>query len=175
MWLSIGVGAALLLLGRRLYWLFVAGAGFVIGATLSAELLQAESAWMRLLAAIAAGLVGLMLALFLQRVAIAIAGFIAGGYVLATLVNAFIGISTGLYWGLFVLGGIVGAILVSAIFGWALIILSSLMGAGFIAEVVPVTGPWDLLLYLGLAVVGIVVQAGLMRGGGKRAGRVRDI
>ncbi|MFN2155172.1 MAG: hypothetical protein ACK2UX_08035, partial [Anaerolineae bacterium] len=61
MWLSIGVGAALLLLGRRLYWLFVAGAGFVIGATLSAELLQAESAWMRLLAAIAAGLVGLML------------------------------------------------------------------------------------------------------------------
>jgi len=174
MWLNIGVGAALLLLGRRLYWLFVAGAGFVIGATLAAELLQAEAVWIRLLAAVLAGLVGLILALFLQRVAIAIAGFIAGGYVLATLVNAFVGISTGLYWGLFVLGGVVGAILVSAVFGWALIILSSLMGAGLIADVVPVARPWDLLLYLGLAAAGILVQAGLVRREGKRVGRVRD-
>lgn len=174
MWVSIAVGAALLLFGRRLYWLFVAGAGFAIGATLAAELLQAEAVWVRLLAAVLAGLVGLVSALFLQRVAIAIAGFIAGGYVLATLVNAFVGIGTGLYWGLFVVGGLVGAILVSVLFGWALIILSSLMGAGLIAEVVPVTQPWNLLLYLGLAAVGILVQARWMGRQGDRIGRRRD-
>jgi hypothetical protein len=170
MWLSILVGLALLLLGRRLYWLFVAGAGFVIGATLAAELLQSEAVWVRLLAAVLAGLVGLVLALFLQRVAIAIAGFIAGGYVLASLVNAFAGIGSGAYWALFVLGGVVGAVLISVVFGWALIILSSLMGAGLIAEVVPIARPWELLLFLGLALAGILVQARLIsrRGGASR-------
>jgi hypothetical protein len=172
-WLSIAVGAALLLVGRRLYWFFVAGAGFVIGATLAARLLPAEVVWVQLLAAVLVGLIGLVLALFLQRVAIAIAGFIAGGYVLATLINAFAGIGSGLYWGLFVVGGVVGAILVSVLFGWALIILSSLMGAGLIAEVVPLAQPWNLVLYLGLAALGILVQAGLTRRRGVR-GRVGD-
>ena len=166
--LGILVGAALLLLGRRLYWLFVAGAGFVIGATLAAEFLQAQPAWAQLLVAVAAGLVGLLLALFLQRVAISIAGFVAGGYVLASLVSAIATIGTGTYWVLFVIGGTVGALLVAALFDWALIILSSLMGAGLIVEAAPVTQPWNLVLYLGLAAVGVLTQAGLVGDRGRR-------
>ena len=166
--LSILVGAALLLLGRRLYWLFVAGAGFVIGATLAAEFLQAQPAWAQLLVAVAAGLVGLLLALFLQRVAISVAGFVAGGYVLASLVSAIATIGTGTYWVLFVIGGTVGALLVAALFDWALIILSALMGAGLIVEAAPVTQPWNLVLYLGLAAVGVLTQAGLVGDRGRR-------
>jgi hypothetical protein len=167
--LNIVVGAALLLFGRRLYWLFVAGAGFVIGATLAAELLQNQPAWMQLLVAVAAGLVGLVLALLLQRVAVGIAGFVAGGYALASVVSAIAGLGTGTYWVLFVVGGIAGAVLVTMFFVWALIILSSLMGAGLISEVVPVGQPWNLLIYLGLAALGVLVQAGLIEGRGRRS------
>jgi hypothetical protein len=152
-----------------LYWLFVAGAGFVVGATLAAELLQGRPVWIQLLVALAAGVVGLLLAWFLQRAAIGIAGLVAGGYVLAGLVSAATTIGTGTYWVLFVVGGIAGAVLVSMLFGWALITLSSLMGAGLITEAVPVGQPWSLLLYLGLAAVGILVQAGVLRGRGERS------
>ena len=59
----------------------------------------------------------------------------------------------------FVVGGIIGAILLLAVFDWALIVVSSLIGAHLIqsAIVLPPTG--STLVFIGLAILGIFVQA----------------
>jgi hypothetical protein len=74
-------------------------------------------------------------------------------------------------WLCFVIGGIVGAILMFVFFNWALIILSSLYGAQWIIRGLPVIhGPSVIhglltpgrhfpILFAILAVIGILVQA----------------
>src|SRR6185503_10713713 len=79
------VGVALLVAGRRLFWLAVGALGFIAGY-------QAMERWgtglphsAALVVAVAVGVVGLVLAIFVQRVAVALAGFFLG-VVLASLV-----------------------------------------------------------------------------------------
>jgi hypothetical protein len=90
----IVVGIALLTLGRKLFWLFVGVAGFVLGFGLATQFLRGQPDWIVLVIALVAGLVGVLLALFLQRLAVGVAGFIAGGYILINLLNA-LGWQTG--------------------------------------------------------------------------------
>ena len=78
--LTILAGLALLTLGRRLFWLFVGLVGFAVGVALAAQFVQGPE-WQVLVIALAAGLVGILFALVLQQAALALAGFIAGAYV----------------------------------------------------------------------------------------------
>jgi uncharacterized membrane protein YsdA (DUF1294 family) len=158
------VGVALFTLGRRLYWLFVAGVGFVVAMALATRLLQNQPEWVILILALVAGVIGALLAVFLQRVAVGIAGFLAGGYLVLSLIEIF-GLRPGeLSWIPFLIGGILGAILAAALFDWALILLSSLTGASLLAQSIPVEPSIRILLFLGALVLGILVQAGMMRG-----------
>jgi hypothetical protein len=63
--------------GRRLFWLFVGLMGFITAYRWFESNPAAQSSG-RCLLAILAGIVGIVLAIFLQRVAIAVAGFFAG-------------------------------------------------------------------------------------------------
>src|SRR5262247_223508 len=63
---GIIVGLALLLFGRRLYWVFVAGIGFVTGLEFAPEILLGQPDWVILLAALVAALVGALLAVMAQ-------------------------------------------------------------------------------------------------------------
>jgi len=163
------VGAALLIFGRKVFWLFVAGVGFLAGLYLSTQTIQLESGWAVLGVAVAGGLLGALLALVLQSVGVGLAGFLGGGYVAMTLVES-LGWGQSLLadlpyrsWVVFILGGILGAVLMGALFDWALIILSSGMGATLITQVAPVQGVEQGLIFVVLLAVGIVVQAVLMR------------
>ena len=119
--------------------------------------------------ALAAGVVGALLAVFLQQAALAVAGFIGGGYV-GYVLAGMMGWEAGrLLWVPALIGAIVGVVLVVALFEWALIILSSLIGAGLIAEATHFRPPIAGLLFVALLIVGIAVQAGLMRGDRRRA------
>ncbi len=160
--LSILAGLALLILGRKLFWLFVGLVGFVAGIVLATQFFQGPE-WMVLLIALAAGLLGVLFAIVLQQIAVAVAGFIAGGYVVITLLNE-LGWDVGqLYWVIVVIGGIVGAILVLALFEWALVILSSLTGAALIVQTIHPGMLLTALLIAALFIVGVVIQAGLWR------------
>src|SRR5438477_12001630 len=79
--LSVLMGCALLFFGRRLFWLFVAALGFAIGLQLAPYLSQNPPLWLSLLLSIGLGLLGALLAVMLQKLAIAIAGFLVGGRV----------------------------------------------------------------------------------------------
>jgi len=74
-------GAVLLLLGRKLFWLFVAVAGFYLSFEAARALLADQPAWLIWLVAIAAGLLGAVLAMLFQRVGFALAGFYAAAYI----------------------------------------------------------------------------------------------
>jgi hypothetical protein len=153
---NLVIGAALLLFGRRLYWLFVGGVGFVAGASLAGAELGPNAADWTLLIALGLGLLGALLSVLLQRVLVGVAGFLAGGYLLHALaLNA--GHSSWA-WLAFVIGGVVGALLILAVFDWALIALSALTGAALISQNVAL-GQWPSeLLFAVLLVFGLVVQ-----------------
>lgn len=163
------IGVTLLLLGRELYWLYVAGVGFVVAMDLMTRVVQIEPTILIFLIALIAGLIGALLAVLLQRAAIGVGGFLAGGYVLLVF-SDFVGMQTGMVpWILAVIGGAIGLVLTLMLFEWALIILSSVVGAGMVAQSVDASQSVTVVLFLAASAVGIVVQATLMdRGIGGR-------
>src|SRR6476619_3162903 len=161
--ISAVLGLALLFFGRRLFWLFVAALGFAIGLELAPYLSQNPPLWLSLLLSIALGLIGALLAMMLQKLAIGIAGFLVGGRV-AVAVAAAVWANYAHYSMItFVLGGIVGALLLLAVFDWALIFFSAIEGARLIAGSIhlPTTGATVLLV--ALSVSGISVQGAMSR------------
>jgi hypothetical protein len=157
------IGVVILLFGRKLFWLCVAAAGFAVGAEIAPQLVHQPSSVVALLVALVFGVLGALLALFLQKVAIAVLGFLAGGYVATAIAAAFFVHHAQYSTIVFIGGGIIGAILLLVLFGWALIVVSSLIGAHLIqsAIVLPPTG--STLVFVGLAIVGIFVQAASFR------------
>lgn len=161
------IGIVILLFGRKLFWLCVAAVGFAAGVEIAPHLVHEPSPLLALIIALVLGVLGALLALFLQKVAIAVVGFLAGGKLAGAIAAAFL-IHYGQYSTIiFVVGGIVGAILLLVLFDWALIVVASLIGAHLIvyqgAITLPPTG--STIVFLGLAVVGIIVQAASLRRG----------
>lgn len=156
---NVVLGAILLFFGRTLYWVFVGIAGFLLGMTLADTYLQSQSEGVQLLAALAAGVIGALVAVFAQRLAFAVGGFFAGGYIALRIAAHFGATPDDTIW--FVVGGVIGAIVAAMVMDWAIIALSSLAGAAAIVS--GLTGMnldanVQSLLFVGLTVVGIVVQ-----------------
>src|ERR1051325_3203654 len=136
------IGVVILFFGRKLFWLCVAAVGFAVGVQIAPLLVNESSSLLGLIIALVFGLLGALLALFLQKVAVAVLGFVAGGK-LATAISAAFFVHYAQYSTfIFVAGGVIGAILLLAVFGWALIVVSSFVGAYLIesAIVLPPTG-----------------------------------
>ena len=157
------VGAIILLFGRRLFWLCVAAVGFAAGVELAPHLVQQPSPVLALSFALVLGFAGALLALFLQKIAIGIAGFVAGGKLALAIAAAFIGDAAAYYWLTFIVGGLIGAILLLILFDWALIFLSSIVGAYLIQAVISLPPTGTTILFIVLVIVGVLVQAGALR------------
>jgi hypothetical protein len=157
------IGIVILFFGRKLFWLCVAAVGFAVGVEIAPQLVHEPSAVLALLIAVVFCVLGALLALFLQKVAIAVLGFLAGGKLVSAIAAAFFVQYAQYSTIIFVLGGIIGAILLIAVFDWALIVVSSFIGAYLIqsAIVLPPTG--STLVFLALAIIGILVQAASFR------------
>src|ERR1041385_2877331 len=148
------IGIVILLFGRKLFWLCVAAVGFAAGVEIAPHLVHEPSPLLALTVAIVLGIIGALLALFLQKIAIAVLGFLAGGKLAAAVAAAFFVHYAQYSTIIFVAGGIIGAILLLAVFDLALIVVSSFVGAYLIqsAIVLPPTG--STLVFVGLAVIG---------------------
>lgn len=155
------LGILVLFLGRRLFWLSVAALGFVIGMESAPQLFPQQPTIYVFVFALILGVIGALIAVLLQEIAIGIAGFFFGGHLSVVLANALGFAHSGTLWIVFLVGGVLGAILMLAFFGWGLIILSSLLGAHLIVESVHLPSATKMLLFLGLVICGIVVQASL--------------
>jgi hypothetical protein len=158
------VGVALLLLGRRLFWLLVGVVGFTFGYEYGAQIYAGASEAMLFTIALAAGIVGAVLAYFVQALMVAVAGFMVGAQLAVVLLNAVQPIPGHGFWLIaFFAGGVIGAALLVAMFDSALLLLSSLFGASLIVESVELPPYRKLVLFIVLLLVGIVVQSNLPR------------
>jgi hypothetical protein len=158
-WITTLVGIALILFGRRLLWFFVGAVGFIIGVSLAARLLQGQSEWVILAVGIIAGIIGSMLVVFLQRLAIFIGGFLAGAFIIAALLQI-LNLQLGNFsWLGILIGGIAGAVLISSAFEWAVILLSSLAGSLVIIQNQNMQETTAALAFVGLLLVGIIFQS----------------
>src|SRR5205814_4758187 len=154
--LSILIGAVVLFFGRKLFWLCVAAVGFAAGVEFAPHLMHEPTPVLQLSIAILFGFIGALLALFLQKIAIAIAGFLAGGKLAMAMVVAFLA-EGARYPGItFIVGGIIGAILLLALFDWALIVMSAVVGAYLIGHTVTLPPTGATLPFVGLAAVGMI-------------------
>ena len=158
------IGAVILLFGRKLFWLCVAAVGFAAGVEIAPHLVHEPSPLLALAIALILGLMGALLALFLQKVAIAVLGFLAGGKLAGAIAAAFFVHYAQHSTIIFVVGGIIGAILLLALFDWALIVVSSLIGAHLIQSAIVLPASGSTIVFIGLAVIGILVQAASLRG-----------
>jgi hypothetical protein len=157
---SIILGILLLFFGRRLFWLFVGVAGFIAGLNFAPQLISGQSEMTILLIAIIAGIIGAFLAIMLEGLAILIGGFLAGGYLITALLVS-LGISVSAEPSIiYIAGGIVGLLLVAVFFDWAIIILSALLGAEILMPFLHISGSVYWLVFIGIVIVGIAVQAG---------------
>jgi hypothetical protein len=160
------VGLLLLVLGRRLYWLFVAGMGFLYGLELAPRLLPEQSETMIVIVALVLALVGALVAVVATKVVLGMIGFVAGGGV-AVLLLGNLGIDRVIALAVYLIAGVIGAVLLLVLFDWTLIVLSSLAGASLIAMSVErllqmplIAGTVPILV---LAALGVLIQAGLWR------------
>jgi hypothetical protein len=159
------IGVVVLFFGRKLFWLCVAAVGFAAGVQIAPYVVHEPSPLMALIIALVLGLIGALLALFLQKIAIAVLGFLAGGKLAGAIAAAFL-VQYAQYSAIiFVVGGIIGAILLLVLFDWALIIVSSLIGAHLIQSAITLPASGSIILFIGLAVIGILVQAASFRRG----------
>jgi hypothetical protein len=159
-WGDILIGAALLLFGRRLFWLFVGGVGFIVGFNFASQALQGRPDWVILLVAAGVGVLAAIASIFLERVVVAIAGFFAGAYCLSAAAAGYLHDSQpAVSWIAFAVGGIIGAVLTAMLLDPALIILSSLAGATAISQNVPLNSSGRGFLFIVLLVVGVIVHA----------------
>jgi hypothetical protein len=159
---SILLGGALLLAGRKLFWLFVGAAGFVAGLQLATQFWQGPEI-LAIFIGLVVGVLFAFLAIFLQSVAIGVAGFLAGGYIF-TVLAGMLGLSQGAFsWIVYLLGGIIGVLLVMFLFDWALITLSSLAGASLITQALLLPSGIGRVIFLALVIIGVVIQGSLLQ------------
>lgn len=163
------IGGLLLILGRKLFWLFVAAVGFAAGWAVATNLLHVQPEWVALVLALVVGIVGALLAHFVSRLAIGLAGFLAGGFLALSLVGILNPQADWWGWVAFIVGGILGALLLGAALEWALIGFSSLAGALLIVDALDLPSTTHMLVLVGLFVVGVIIQAALRGGEHKKA------
>jgi hypothetical protein len=156
------IGVVVLLFGRKLFWLFVAAVGFAAGVEVAPLLVHEPAPVLALTFALVLGCIGALLAIFLQKIAVAIVGFLAGGKLAGAIAAAFF-VHQANYSGIvFLIGGIIGALLLLMVFDWALIVLSSVVGAHLIQSALVLPQSGSTILFVALAVIGIIVQAASM-------------
>jgi hypothetical protein len=161
--ITMVLGILLLLMGRRLFWLFVGTVGFIAAMTLVPMLQNNVPHWQLLLVSLAMGFVGAILAIFLQRAAVAVAGFFGGGYLALRIIDQ-LGLRLAqIEWVLFIGAGIVSAIFLSMLLDPALIVLSSLAGALLIVNGLPLGDDAGLVAFISLSMLGMLVQSRLSK------------
>lgn len=157
--IAILTGLCLLTMGRRIFWLFVGLVGFITAFGLVQQVGLHPNEWVLWGIALAGGVVGAVVAIFFQRLAVGLAGF-AGGAIIGVFLLELFAISLQQWQWLAALGGgIIGMVALFLLFDWALILISAILGANLI--VLPLNGgPGETLLgIILLTTAGVYIQA----------------
>lgn len=161
--MNIILGVIFLVAGRKIFWLFVASLGFLFGFLLSSNMQLGLSNLQTFVISLVFGLIGLFLAVFLQNLAVAFSGFIAGGYIFLSLSRIYGWQMGGGQWAFIIASGIIGSILFMILFNPALTVFSSFIGAMLIVQHLAVTAVIQNILFTVLFIIGILAQSHLLK------------
>ena len=172
--ISVVVGIALLFFGRFLYWVYVGVIGFALGFALGAAVSGTSPGWIEVVIGLAVGAVAALLSVALQKPLAAFAGFVVAGGAAVLLADAWVkDPGTTLLVVVFILVGVLGAILAWVLFEPALILFTALAGAGIITSAIDrrasIDPTWLTILLAAITLVGIIVQSVLLAR--RRSGR----
>jgi hypothetical protein len=152
------IGLAVLIMGRQIFWVFIAGLGFALGLLIASQYYNAQFEWQILLISAIIAALGALLAYTLQRLTAGIAGFATGWYLTMVLLSYFdldIGlIETVLPY----IVGCIGGFLIMAFYDWGVIIASSLAGSAIIVSGMTFAPNIELILLATFTLIGIVIQ-----------------
>lgn len=159
--LTILIGIALIILGRKALWLGIFSGSFLAASQILSYILfdQAESTiW--ILSAITAGII-LMVYLTLEKAMVVILGVLGGGFLALSVVNPLNIIATDTFpakFAVFVAGGLIGVLLMKIVFEWTMKSLTALIGAYLISSFLIGQPIFQLLVLVVLSIVGIAIQ-----------------
>jgi hypothetical protein len=156
------VGVMLLTFGWKLFWMFVGVVGFAAGLQAAQTLIGPQPFWMLWGAGLVCGIIGAILALFFQHLAVAIGGFIAGSILVLRLLPMVGYTANGsiVLIGVVIVGGVIGVVALLLLFDWALVVLSSMVGAAFVINaLVGQSFPYATWLFLAVTAAGVVFQS----------------
>ena len=154
------IAGILLFLGRELNFLFAAAMAAFIGFRLTPLLPShwpgwADYAFMGVLAVLAAAIT-----LSNERFGYFFSGFLAGGYF---LIEYFEPGALTVPWLLFLIGGVIGSLILGIFTEWALMIVSCLIGAYYVTTLFRLSPTAEILVASGLFLIGALTQVILMR------------
>jgi len=157
--LYVITGLGLVFFGRQLFWFFVATVGFVAGLDAGRALFPGSPDLTMFIAAILLGVVGAVLALTLQTLAVGVAGFLAGSHLAVVVIQRSGANVATTPWIAILVGGLAGAVLLLMLFDPALIILSTLVGAALVVDaLLPLDQLVAMVIFVGLVLAGSVLQ-----------------
>lgn len=169
---ALGAGLALLVFGRRLYWLAVGSLGAVLAVLLAGQLGQGLEPEARLIVAAVAGIAGALFALAAQKMALVFAGVVLGG--LGFGAGTYVVMNDVLFqepagWPLVAagIGAVFGLLFARSLFDGTLIVVSAAVGALLLtrslSDVWLLTSAQEAVGLIALFVVGMAAQTGRKR------------
>lgn len=168
--LYLVLGVVLLIAGRKLFWLALGLAGAAGGLWVAAAIPLQGPAWVHWAVAAGGAVLGALLAIFVQKVAVGVTGFLAGGAGAVWVAQSFalLPASAGVpaWVAVFVVGGVIVALVAGRLFDGALVAISSLTGAAILVGATSFQGNAAWGLFAALALVGLLAQTGALSGSG---------
>jgi hypothetical protein len=149
------IGAVFLFLGRELNFFFAAAMAALIGLRLTPLLPQEWPDWSEYVFMLGLAVAAAAIVIARERAGYFISGFLVGSYFLVEYYEP--GVLT-LPLLPFLVGGVIGAIIIGIFTEWALIVVSCLVGAYFLTNMFVLSPTAETLVGSGLFIIGALTQ-----------------
>ena len=154
------IGGIFLFLGRELNFFFAAAMAALIGLRLTPLLPQEWPDWSAYAFMIGLAVAAAAIVIARERSGYFVSGFLVGSYFLVEYYEP--GVLT-LPLLPFLVGGMIGSIIIGIFTEWALMVISCLVGAYFVTNVFTLSPTAELLIGAGLFIIGALTQVILMQ------------
>ena len=154
------IGGILLFLGRELNFLFAAAMAMVWGFRIAPRLPDRWPSWGLWAFVLVLALVAAIIALVNERLGYFLSGFLAGSFF---LVEYFAPGASTVPVLPFIIGGVIGSLILGLLTEWAMILVSSTIGAAYVLGLFRLNPTAEILVGAGLFVVGALTQVIIMQ------------
>lgn len=154
------IGGILLFLGRELNFIFAGAMAGLLAYRLTPLLPPTWPAWSDAAFMIALGLIAAILVLIHERAGYFLSGFLAGGFFLVEYYAPNV-LTVPLL--PFIVGGVIGSLVLGLLTEWALILVSAAIGASYLLNLFVLDPTAEILVGAGLFIVGALTQVIIMQ------------